>query len=275
MHKRVRYLVALILMAEAITIILAPALQATAAQMVQVGVSAKDYFVYGRSDGKPWIWRIPSQTPLLEKWNNFVNMSTITFRITGTQFPGQYDVTFNQTNTYENGSVKQLPSPQGVNLNSAVGGGFLFFISAGLVAGNMLYPNPYNANYTRWTINDTRVDPNWGGRTICFFNLTRIGATQGMDQAFKTIIVWDQQTGALLSVYDAQAAGMQNAGVIESGVYYELISTNRFSIQHSGGGTDMTAIYAIVAAGLVITVVVLAVRLATSTPKKKWKRVKE
>jgi hypothetical protein len=264
-------MVALILIAETLTIAISPSLKVTA---VQKGVSAGDYFTYGRSDGKPWIWRTPSNTPILSQWNNFVNMSTITFKIINSPLAGPYDVFFNQTNRYENQTEKEITS--WVNLDTAAGGGYLFFISAGL-GKDKIYPHPYNENIT-WSINETRTDPDWGERTICFFNLTRV--TQGtMTTVAKTIIMWDQLTGALLSVYDAKAATLGPSNgiieIIESGVFYELIDTNRFSIQHSGGGVDMTPIYAIVGVSIIVAGIILAVRLSANPSKKKWKRPNE
>lgn len=254
-----RHLITLALLTTFLLTYIAPIFNVTAAY---VGVATNDYFAYGQFD----VWIDPPTAPLLPKQITFQNVTSINFTVTGIS---SWDVTLRQKIVFKNATTRTFDG--GINLETGLGTGYLFFIPAGLGRRDMIYPQGTSQNFT-WTINETRIDPRWG-REICFYNSTRIlPPKDGVILYTSEIIKWDRLTGVLLSVYDVQAA--QGTGYIEGGLYYQLVATNRFFVSQSGP-IEMTTLIIIVGAVLVGALVVAVVKTSTSSPKKKWKRIKE
>jgi hypothetical protein len=269
MKKTMRYVVVLLLLTE-LSLLLAPGLTA---QALQTGVYPGNYFVYGKSDGSPWVEMVPSNAPLLGNWEKFLNLSTMRFDVIPNQ-RGASDTTisFNQTIGFRNGT--DWNGRGVVDVINGVGTGILFFIPAGLGAGDQIYP--MNLNFT-WTINSTQIDrTHWEGREICVLNTTTVQPpANGTYMVRRSILYWDQLTGVLLSSFEEAAAyNTQSQVYLEGRLLYQLLSTNRFSTSFPQP-LDMTPIYIAVAGGLTLALIFVVVRTITGGPKKKYKRLEK
>jgi hypothetical protein len=274
MHKIMRYAVIFILLTEILTMTLTPTQKVTA--LVTKGVFPGNIFTYGRTNGKPWIQMDQSYAPIFTTWEKYVNMSTVTFEITQNPTPNSEIISYNRTIKYQNQSTIETQASLDISTGA---GDITFFISRGLAKGDKLYPDPANENFT-WTINETRTDPHWSGREICFFNHTILaGSSQQGTTYSSTVILWDILTGALLQVHEARASVTEVNGsplAVGGTVDYELITNNvGIPIPQSSGGGDITPIIAAVIIIFVIAIIAIVIRMSTNAPKKKWKRLKE
>jgi hypothetical protein len=272
MRKIIQYAVTLILLTEILTIALTPNQEATA---ITKGVFPGNTFTYGRNDGKPWILMDQSYAPIFSTWEKYVNMSMVTFEITPNPTQNAEIISYNRTIEYQNQSTTELPASLNINTGA---GDITFFISTGLKSGDLLYPNPANENFT-WTINETRIDPNWGGREICFFNLTTVSSLQQGTTYASNLIYWDRLTGALLQVHEGRASVATVNGqplAVGGTVDYWLIANNiGIPVRQSSGGGDIMPIIVAVIVIFVIAIIAIVVRMSTNAPKKKWKRLKK
>jgi hypothetical protein len=261
--------------------LLVPGLIARAQQQpTRVGVYPGDSFTYGTPDGSPWTSVQPSGAPL-SKWEQFMNLSTITIRVisdTNEEFPTHPGYTLNTTVTFRNGTSPKS-AMGGIDLYTGGGSGSTFFISAGLEGGNYIYPGAVSSNYT-WTINSTRLDTlNWPGREICVLNYTVATPFENGSSpliAEESITYWDQQTGVLLGAWDEVAGYDPTTGNSLAGVLlYELIANNINIPMNYPSSLNMTPIYVFVAIGGVAVLGVVIVRTTISKPKGKYKRLKD
>jgi hypothetical protein len=270
MHRIVKYAITLILLTQILATTFPLVLKTTA---LTKGVFSGDTFTYGRSDGKPWLFSSPSNAPVRPEWQKYANISTIDFKITQTPSSEPNSVDFNMTIKFENQTT--FPIQDGIDLFTGAGQGLIFFIPANLGQNDKIYEG--YTNFT-WRINETRIDPGWGGREVCFLNHT-ILQRGAMSNYTTTIINWDRITGALLSVYEEKGQAEKISGVvytITGGVFYELIDNNVGipKPQHSGP-VDTTLIIIIIVLILIAAFIVVVVRMSTSESKKKFKRLKK
>jgi len=263
MKKTMKHLLALASLVVFLLTYTAPILNVAAA--AYVGVELNNYFTYDKFN----VWIDPPTAPLLPNQQKFQNITTINFTITRIS---SWDVMFKQDVTFKNGTTTSFDG--GVNLETGLGQGYLFFIQAGLKKDEMIYPGGASLNFT-WRLNETRTDPKWG-REICFYNSTHRWWSQNILFYRSTVIKWDRLTGALLSLEERTAAyGGQGTYPIEALLYYQLTATDRFVVSESSPPEMMTLII-VVSAVLVGALVVVVVKASTSNPsKKKWKRIKE
>lgn len=258
------------MLTQILTSTLTPALKTSA---LIKGVVQGNTFTYGRSDGKPWVWSDPEVAPVRDEWLKYVNLTTIDFEVTQSQFSDPNIINFNMTINYTNQSA--LDIQDSIDLYTGAGQGLIFFISAGLNPNDLIYPG--YTNFT-WTINETRIDPDWGGRQICALNYTTIKpdpSTKMLTYA-TSVIYWDRLTGVLLSVYESKAQYSGGPYAVGGGVFYELVSNNIGlpKPQHDTP-VDTTLIIVIIAAILIAAFIIVIVRMSKTAPKKKWKRLKE
>ncbi len=270
MKKTLLCTIAFLVLVEVLAL-LAPSLTAEA-QQTQLGVYPGQYFTYGTTDGSPWVSMYYGE-PVPSIWQQYINFSTINFTITRNPDPADYptDVFFNESVRFRNGIIKTYPNYT-VDLNLGEGPGKVFFVPAGLVEGDQIYPG--SQNDTEW-VNATWTDhTNWPGREICGLNITR-GTVPFNNTYFakRTVNYWDQLTGALLSGFEEVAAFNATAQqTIEGVVFFQLIATNTGIPLDYPVPIDMTPIYIIIAVVIIAAIIAVA-RVVTSKPKKKPKRL--
>jgi len=259
---------------------LAPTFIAKASQQVKTGVYPGDSFTYGTPDGSSWVSIQPSGAPL-SKWEQFMNLSTITIRVlsdANNAYPYDPGYTLNTTVRYRNGSSSKS-AVGGLDLYTGGGQGSTFFVSSGLENGSYIYPGAVATNYT-WTINETRIDAmNWPGKRVCVLNYTtRTGLGNGKSPliAEESITYWDQQTGVLLGAFDEVVGYDPTTGSQLTGVLlYELIANNIGIPMNYPSSFNMTPIYVAAAIGGVVAIGIIIIRANVSNKSKgKYKRLK-
>jgi hypothetical protein len=273
MHKSTRYTFTLLILTQAFAVALLPILKVAAEP--HKGVEVSDHFNYGKFN----IWisdpSVLMTTTLFDTWKKFQNLKEINFKIIPpTTNPDL--IYFNQTITFtSNDTVKELSGAVDIDSGDSEGAqGTLFFTAAGLEKEARIYPGSQNFTFT---VNETRTDPiHWPGREICVFNITTIESKDNMRLLTRTIIYWDKLTGVLLALGETKGGSVGQTLVVEGTVSYRLVATNRFVVPQSeeGGFGDITLYIAIIVV-LIAALIVIVVRLSTSAPKKKWKRLKE
>ena len=273
MGKAKRYAIVLFLLVATLAF-LAPSQKAKAQQ---VGVTPGESFTYGVPDGSPWVWMDPSSAPALPQWEAFVNMSTITFNVSTNWnvYAPPTQIMFNETFKYRNGTVIQWPG-QTIDVNTGMGAGASWFISAGLGTGDNIYPG----NSSSQTINGTSSDqPFWPGRIVCVLNdsaAVPLTSTSSEMAAERTVFMWDKATGVLLAGFEEAASYNSTLGVgVQGAVLYELIANNvGISLQYPTP-TDPTPIYIVVAISAIVILVTVIVLVTRRGAKKKYNRLKE
>jgi len=267
MQKTTRNLTILIILTQILATTLCPTTKVTATPYI--GTQVGDYFTYGKFN----IWMDPPTSPLIDEWQQFKDIKSINFTMIPNAFPGQYNtVSFEQKLAFKNNNTERIINGS-IELPTGLGQGFLFFIYAGLEKGEKIYPQSTTFN---WTISETRTHPRWGGNEICVYNNTNTWWNENILYYRSTIIYWDKHTGVLIQVHDTIGGyGGPLTPTIEGSLDYELSATNReIPIPQSGWG-EMTPVYIMIIVVLIVAFTVLVVRLSTSTPKKKWKRLKK
>ena len=207
----------------------------------------------------------------------YQNVTSVNFTITQLSATNPYLINYNRTVKYQNQSA--IESPASLDIDTGAGVDITFFISTGLAKGDKLYQDPASSNFT-WTINETRIDPHWGGRETCFFNHTSKGVeAPDMVTYVSNVIIWDRLTGVLLEVYEARASATRVSGTIlpvGGTVYYQLIANNMgIPIAKPPSGADIMPIIVGVIAIFVIAIIAIVVRVSTNAPKRKFKRLKK
>jgi hypothetical protein len=212
----------------------------------------------------------PSGTLPPTTWEKFMNLSTMTFNIKSTS---DTTISFNQSITYRNGT-SPWSGEGSIDIVGGEGAGVLFFIAAGLEAGNRIYPS--SVNFT-WTINSTLVDRSyWNGREVCVLNNTYYQPpTNNTFIGRRTVIYWDRLTGVLLSVFEEVGAYNSGSQVLIEGILLYLLIDNNVGIpMNYPKPMDMTPFYIILAFSLVVVIGVVIARVTTGAQKKKYKRLK-
>jgi hypothetical protein len=280
--KAVRYAIVFSLSIVILTLVASSlAVKAQQIQQVAIGVYPGDSFTYGTPDGSPWVQMTSSNEPPLTGWEQFMNLSTINFYIindssgSSSKDPGY---TFNETVTFRNGTAP-FHITNKVDLYQGGGTGTIFFISSGLEADSYIYPGAVSSNYT-WAINATRVDQlYWPGVPVCVLNSSEHTPYVNSSSPLigtQTTFYWDQQTGVLLGAFE-EAAGYNGltGSSIGGALLYELIANNVNIPMNYPSSLDMTPIYAALAIGGIVVLGAVVVRTVVSTPKPKYKRLKE
>jgi hypothetical protein len=264
MRKAVRIIIILFLSVEILTL-LAPSLVVKGS----VGISTGTSLTFGTSDGSPWVTMNPSDAPPLTAWKSYMNFTTISFSITS--ISGNL-IGFNETDKYRNGTTKG-PLSGHFNVNSGFPSG-IFFVRAGLGEGDRIYPGNSNNTYV---INATWTDhTHWDGREICVLNYTLANVSNETSVAAvrRTVVYWDRLTGVLLSAFEEASAVDNQGNYLEGYLLFQLIGNNiRIPMDYSGP-IDMTPIYIVIGTAATVAIGAVIVRVATSKPEKKHKRLK-
>ena len=280
--KGVSYAAILVLLI-GILALLSPSLTAKAqlGQSVTYGVYPGDTFTYGRPDGSQWVQMYPSSVPPRAEWNQFVNVSTLTFRILNDSKNALGNPTYaiNVTEIFRNGTAP-LSKVATIDLSDGSGTAATFFIPPGLENDSYIYPGAAQppGNYT-WRINATRIDNlYWPGVPVCELNSTTYTPYVNSSSpliAQRTTFVWDQRTGVLLGAYEgAYAVEQSTQNALEGVVLYELIANNINIPMNYPGSFDMVPVYVALVVGVVIIIGIVIVRVTGRKSKSKYKGLK-
>ena len=279
MKKTIRYTVFLFLLIEILVLLV----NSPTAKAVTRGVYIGNSFTYGTPDGSPWVQTYPSDVPPLNIWAQFVNSSRLSFTILNYSNPNlggqQPGFCFNETLTFRNG-MAPVHTTGYVDLGFGAGLGATFFISAGLQAGDYIYPGAAASGDYTWYINATRIDNlYWPGVPICILNYTNYTPVENESSPMivqQSTFIWDQRTGVLLMARQ-EAYGVElSTGASPWGrLQYMLIANNIKISTNYPSSLDLTPIYVTVAIGGVVILGVVIVRAVQNKPKGKYKRLKE